>query len=473
MTVHRLILLVSCALLAGSASASSQDGLRGQLLKQPQPPNVLLLIADDLGVDGVAAYGEQPNPVRTPNIDALATDGMLFRNCWASPGCSPTRATMLTGQYGFRTRIGIAINYDNSGFELDKDSPSLGHVLPDAYRVEALGKWHLSTAAGSHKRHPSHMGFENFRGSMKIIKGFIGPGYYEWDKVDQGVESLETTYATTDTVDDALEFIDRVGPDQPWFLWTAFHAPHAPYHKPPSQLHTYTLPAEVGDDIPLIHRAMLEALDTEIGRLLASIDPAVLANTVIIFIGDNGTTKQATELPFIPQHAKNTVFEGGVNVPLIVKGPGVQRGTECGALVNAVDLFDTIAEVAGVRETGSPDSVSLVPYFRNPDRPPLREWVYTEIFAPNGNANLTTDRAVRIGDYKLIYKLDSTKALVREFLFDLASDPFELANLVDTPPLDAEAAAAYAELVEVIEGMVPPFPPPSITTNGWDYGSTR
>ena len=123
---------------------------------------------------------------------------------------------------------------------------------------------------------------------------------------------------------------------------------------------------------------MLEALDTELGRLLAGIDPAVLAETIVFVVGDNGTAAQATTPPFDPDHAKNTVFEGGINVPFFVSGPGIPAGAECEGLVNLTDLLATVAELTGGGPVTAEDSVSIVPYFSDPTQASLRPWIYSE-----------------------------------------------------------------------------------------------
>jgi hypothetical protein len=132
---------------------------------------------------------------------------------------------------------------------------------------------------------------------------------------------------------------------------------------------------------------MVEALDTEIGRLLSSLPPAVLANTMVLFVGDNGTNAKVTVPPFDVDHAKSTLYEGGINVPLIVSGPEVQvPGSEVSALVDTTDLFATVLELAGSSAASRAplDSVSLVPYFADPGTPPARSFAYAELFVPGG-----------------------------------------------------------------------------------------
>ncbi|MHC4845666.1 MAG: sulfatase-like hydrolase/transferase, partial [Planctomycetota bacterium] len=366
------ILFALVASLLPLAPAPSDDGA--------PPPNVLVIIADDLGVDRVGAYGEHPNPGNTPVLDQLAADGLLFRNAWSNPVCSATRATLLTGRYSFRTGIGLYLQPADD-VELTLDENTIPKVLPPEYRKVAVGKWHLSGMAASGAQHPMLMGFEHHHGSLFNLDE--GQSYFAWDKNVDGQVETSTTYATTDAVDEALAFISQFSAQpepEPWFMWLAFNAPHSPYHHPPEQLHSFSLPAAINKP-PLFAKAATEAMDTEIGRLLSTMDPAVLANTYVIFLGDNGTQQEASTAPFTGIHAKNTTYEGGVNVPLIVKGPGVVAGAECAALVNTVDLFETVMDIVGV-DAGTQDSESMFPYFASPDLPSVRGYVYADMFAP-------------------------------------------------------------------------------------------
>ena len=208
-------------------------------------------------------------------------------------------------------------------------------------------------------------------------------------------------------------------------------------------------------------------MDFEIGRLLATIDPALLARTHVIFMGDNGTPKEVVAPPFLAYQAKGSPFEGGINVPLIVSPassvqryryalqpgvigvgpmPGAQPGV-CDALVTSTDIYKTITDIAGVdlKATLPPgyptDSVSLLPYFAAPLRPSLRRYAYTELFKPNGFGPFEFNfRIARDERYKLIREPTTGEAL-----FDLDFDPFEQVNLLSFP-MTSGAARAYARL---------------------------
>jgi len=375
-------------------------------------PNVLVILGDDMGVDMVSCYAEGGSPPCTPNIDALATRGLLFRNAWTNPTCSPTRAELLTGRYGFRTGIGQPVHNGNQGLALSET------ILPElllGYSSSISGKWHLS-GQGQGKDHPRTSGFGYHAGSMGNISD-----YFTWQKVINGSEFTSTTYATTDCADEAIQAALTM--PEPWFLYTAFQAPHIPRHVPPKGL--CACPVSSNCDVaqsnspkPRLTKAMTEAMDTEIGRLLQSIP----ADTLVIFMGDNGTGASATQPPFDKTHAKGTLYEGGVNVPFIIAGAGTVQG-ECLALVCSTDLFATLGDLAAV-PSAAEDSVSLVPYMQGSQQP-RRSSVYAEYFTPNGPGPWTTHtRAVRNDRYKLI----RSTAVPDEF-YDLQNDPFEQIDL--------------------------------------------
>ena len=430
-------------------AAVASSGARAQGGGPDSQPNILLIVGDDLGVDMVGAYGEHPDPAKTPVIDALASHGLLFRNAYADPVCSPSRAALITGRDCRHNGFGWGTDYFKEGTELPLVEVCIPEALPASYRKFAVGKWHLGSLKVSGPLHPNLQGFEHFRGCMGVFPGFIGNGYYDWTKITDGVQSQCTTYATTQTVDDALSLIGSAG-GSPWFAYVAFNAPHAPFHKPPQSLHTYSLPADIASHIPIHVKAATQAMDTEIGRLFTMLGPGVLANTYVIFVGDNGTDKQATTAPFNPDHAKGTVYEGGINVPLIISGPGVATG-ECDALVSITDIFSTIMQLTG-SAADAQDSVSLLPYLSQPALPSLRATAYSEMFKPNGEGAYSMRlRAVRGPRYKLLYSYTLSNLPTTQRFFDLQADPWETQDLLPGP-LDAQEQAAYdalaAELVE-------------------------
>ena len=362
----------------------------------PGPGNVLILIADDLGIDQLAPYGVGLDPAPTPNLDLLASSGVLFRNAWSQPTCSPTRATIQTGRYGFRTRIGTVINAFGNGPALPLDEITMPEMLDlgtgGLYAHAAIGKWHLGSTQVGGDLAPNLAGYQYFAGSME---GQIAH-YFHWRRVVNGVAATSTRYATTVCVNDALAWINVQS--GPWMCVVNFQAPHSPFHRPPARLHTQQLDwhepralcSDPGVDPRPFYKATVEALDTEIGRLLRTLPPGELPNTTVFFLGDNGTDPCIAQAPFAP-NSKGTLYEGGIRVPLLVAGPGVVPGATCDAPVNTADLFATVADLAGVDLAATLpgvalDSVSFAPCLADPTRSP-RQWSYAETFSQNGAGN--------------------------------------------------------------------------------------
>ncbi len=391
----------------------------------PPATNILLLLVDDVGVDRFALYGAT-HPAVTPVIDGLAAEGVLFENAWATTWCSPTRAALQTGRYGRRTGYGSNPSVITGDIELDPNFVTLAELSEHSpfvtYDTSYIGKWHLSAyASTSGTLGPIVQGWDFWTGAMENLETWDGvdpldpPGYWNWQKVDtDGVVSVSTTYATSDTVDDAL---DRLGVmTEPWMMQVSFNAAHSPYHVPPAGLHSNAALLET-DPIPDRHRAMLEAADTEIGRLLAGITVDVLDRTTIIFLGDNGSPRLTLkgEDPEFTE-AKGSLMDGGVRIPFIVSGPLVgSPGTTSATLAHVVDVFPTIAEIAGVdtsvlRGSLDPtvpvalDGFSLLPALEDPAASTGRTLLYTEEFSPGGAGPFAEDsRTIRNATHKLLF----------------------------------------------------------------------
>ena len=384
--------------------------------------NILLIIADDYGVDSSSLYNTNtPGSIATlpptPNIASLVTNGVVFRNCYANPVCSPTRSCILTGQHGFRTGVGDIVDY---GPSLTTSSFTLPKAFTNAalgYSFSQFGKWHLAAGPNSPR---TVGGWTNFAGSLQ---GAIA-NYTNWTKTVNGANTANyTNYATTDLVNDATSWITNKGTNA-WFVWAAFNAPHTPLHNPPQGL-CPSYPLNTLTNSRRQFEAMVEALDTEIGRLLSVVDRA---NTHIIFIGDNGTPGSVIAPPYSSSRGKDTLYEGGIHVPLVISGPAVIGPNRTNTTpVNAVDLFATILEMAGSSVTAATptsvtiDSKSLMGQLTGTNtvfRLAYAEEFGTNVAASAGGHMLRDDR------YKLINFTDG-----RTEFYDLQTDPTELTNL--------------------------------------------
>ena len=332
----------------------------------------------------------------------------------------------------------------------------------ERYDSAVIGKWHLSDQRNGGDDNPARMGVPHYAGFMR---GGLRD-YFSWQKVVNGRTERVDRYATTEFVDDALRWLEpRKG--KPWFLWLAMTAPHTPFHRPPEKLLAdkfKSLPDRPsGRDASGHYKAMINAMDTEIGRLLKGIGDRELAKTNVIFIGDNGSPARVAGTPFTRRTAKDTLYEGGVRVPLVVAGPAVNGGGRTSkALVNSTDLFATILEMAGVDARGSVaaeivlDSVSFLPVLESTAAEGSREFIFSDKFGerrrrglragnrqgggaqagargPRANAGdgrrggrpvSKHGQAIRDDSYKLIRFTDGS-----EEFYDLRRDPFERRNL--------------------------------------------
>lgn len=449
------------ALVALAALASACGG--GGEAPRPPPPNLLILVADDVGTDRLGLYGSGAQPSRTPNLDRLGREGLVFERFWAMPTCSPTRASLVTGQLPTRTGIGSVIDWvpkyaraadPVESVGLDESTDSLAQALAQAgYASAIVGKWHVATRSQG-LDHPLRMGFGHHRGSFgNLTQPFGVANYSFWLKSVDGVEELSKKYATTDTTDEAIALASEL--PEPWLLVVSYNAPHGPAHLPPAALHSYANLKDPDTQKPVAYRAMLEALDTEIGRLLEHLAPY---DPFTFFLGDNGTPGWAYARSKQGSRAKGSLYEGGVRVPFLVRHSSiVSPGRRVAALASVTDLFATAVEISGAQAAGPPDSVSLAPLFRSPEPAPVREWVLAESFWPNGpGPRRRLTRAARDARFKLIRSPPPGRS---EF-FDLASDPAERRPL-RLAALKGERAAAYRRLARLVEEL-PPVPPVAI-----------
>lgn len=443
------------ALAISAPAAWSDDGApQPSDATESTPHNTLIVLADDLGVDSLGVYGESANAPSTPNLDRLAAGGVLFRNAWTAPMCSPSRASIQTGRHPFRTGIGFVLTDDAEG--LADSEVTLAEMLSLHPTVDfesgLFGKWHL----GGGEAGPLDQGYKVYRGYPNNL--YAPQSYTNFTRYDNGQPVQVASYATTDTVDEALAFMATA--PEPWLCVVSFHAPHEPFHAPPSNLHSVDLTGAHPRTNPRpLYEAMVQAMDAEIGRMLEGMGTA-FRRTNIFFAGDNGTPKAVSLPPFEPQHAKLTPYEGGINVPLIVHGPAVQvAGRECRGLVNLTDIYATVAELAGVPQAlyADPsrplDSISLLPYLEVPTRPSLRGRAYAGAFNPTANPDVTlfTWHMVRDERYKFIVVQHGGQLFLE--MYDLQNDPFEQDNIV-YDSLDDAARQALKFAVHELRAMV-------------------
>ena len=396
-----------------------------------------------------------------PVLEKMCREGIVFDNFYANPLCSPTRATMMTGRYSFRTGVGTVVRRGGApGLKLSEQTifQFLDRRTSKRYAHAVIGKWHLADAGNGAARHPNKAGAGYYAG---VLRGAVRD-HYNWPRTKDGATARVAKYITTALTDEAGQWINRQR--KPWFMWLAHVAPHLPLHLPPKNLHGRFELNGAAADIRAraldYYFAALEALDSEIGRLLAQMPKAIRDNTLVLFLGDNGTPPRVSQ-SYRRSRTKGSVFEGGVHVPLVAWGRGVvRRGAREKALINTTDIFATVAELAGVdlAQAKPPvDSISFAPLLSRAEKTG-REFAYAEHFGPANQpaavlrGQLGPRRRIRLSDLYGWTIRDARWKYVqlqrgRAMLFDLLRDPLERTDLLTSSP--SLAKDAFAALIRL------------------------
>jgi arylsulfatase A-like enzyme len=398
--------------------------------------NVILIIADDLGSDYCGFYENHLDTCKMPNIRKLLAKGLRFRNAWSNPLCSPTRAGILTGRYSFRTGIGNAVGGQTSTV-LDTAEKTIPKLLnawkPNGIAKANIGKWHLNLPMPvSNYFIPNRIGYDHFEGNFTGVLS----SYTSWTKVTNGIAATTSNYATSETANNAINWMKNQPTNKPFFIWMAFNAPHTPIHLPPGNLHSYSTLSGTAADITAnpkpYFKAMVEALDHEIGRVFDSLKVMQrYDSTDIIFIGDNGNGAESSQ---VTGGGKGSIYQEGVGVPFIISGPSVINPNRASnALVNTQDLFATILELFGNTNWPSQipankpvDSKSIMPILKN-QSDSIRPWAFTEVFKiPTVGGD---GKAMRNKNYKLLDFDNGTQKF-----YKISTDPTEDQNLLLSNP---------------------------------------
>ena len=414
------------ALLTGAAApALAQDAP----LQQPaRKPNVVLIVADDLGYADVGCQG-QSKDVRTPHIDSIAQNGVRFTNGYVSgPVCSPTRAGLLTGRY--QQRFGFEANPRQDShhlFGMPADEVLLPEVLKKAgYATGMVGKWHLGSREGME---PHRRGFDEFF-------GFLGGAhrYVNNEKPDAGIQRNETPvgekeYLTDAFTREAVAFVER-HKGEPFFLYLPYNAPHSPMQAPEKYLSRFP---DEKDPKRRTFLAMMAAVDDGVGQVLGELREHKLEeNTLVIFFSDNGgPTPGNASLNTPLRGRKGETLEGGVRVPFLAQWKGrLPAGRVEDRMAMQFDWFQTIVAAAGAElpKDRELDGVDLMPYLAGGKDGAIHESLFWR-FGPR--------RAVRSGDFKLQWNGEETPRL-----YDLSKDPGESNDLATAQPQVAEQLLA-------------------------------
>lgn len=427
--------------------------------------NIIFILIDDLGWKDLSCYGS--SFYETPNLDRLSTEGVRFTEAYsASPVCSPTRASILTGKnpgrlhttqfFGsFRTRGKLISARFLS--HLPHGEKTIAQTLKEnGYSTFHVGKWHL----GKPPHTPENHGYDVNIGGCHW--GHPAHGYFSPYKNPNITDGPKGEYLTDRLTDEAIGLIEK-NKDKPFFLYLAYYSVHIPIQAPKDLIEKYEKKAKQmrldtkqtflkGDNFPCTHKkyshiirriiqsnpkyaAMIERLDWNIGRILKKLEAWKLdKNTVIIFFSDNGGLATAETSPTCNaplSEGKGWMYEGGTRVPLIIKWPNVTKtGKEYNIPVMSMDFYPTILEMLGLplKPEQHVDGMSLVPLLRDGESKLLEERPLFWYYPHYSNQGTTPASAIRHGKYKLInhYESDTLE------LYDLAQDISESNNIIDS-----------------------------------------
>ncbi|MDW8310526.1 MAG: arylsulfatase [Verrucomicrobiales bacterium] len=487
--MQRLVLL-SCLIGSGLMCAAGFEVQAVSAAPAPKSsnPNIVIILADDLGYGSLGCYGADTNLIRTPNCDRLAREGIRFTDAYAPASiCTPTRYALLTGRYCWRTSLQFGVLPYDAPLLIETNRPTVASVLKRrGYQTAAIGKWHLGYGSppktdytGPLRPGPLQLGFD-YHFAVPCNHGDVTGVYVENESVaglrstklapfgasDYGGKpflGLDAPQRTNETVmavltDKAVNWIAQQRPGKPFFLYFNPVAVHEPVT--PSRATAGT--SKAGPYGDWIHE-----LDLSVGRILEALDRAGLArDTLVIFSSDNGgenklrgtgTQLQAQQAglkingPF--RAGKHSIFEGGLRVPLLVRWPGrTPAGGVSPEPISLVDVFATAAAIVGEPlpppDRAAEDSVNMLPAILGERRDePLRN----DLIVHSADGVF----AIRQGPWKFIGGIPARKgggggiadkaAENRRQLYNLAEDPGEQRDLIDRHP---EIAARLAKLLE-------------------------
>lgn len=428
-----LLLNGGSALAAASIASVAPASLTSALAQLPPArPHIVYIVADDLGWKDVGFHGSD---IKTPNIDRLAQDGARLEQFYVQPMCTPTRAALLTGRYPCRYGLQTLVIPTPSKYGLPTDERLLPEALKDVgYKTVMVGKWHLGHA--DRKYWPRQRGFDYHYGSMVGEVDYFthsSANVRDWYRDDRSVR--EQGYVTQLWGADAVAQINAHNSKAPLFLYLAFTAPHSPYQAPKEYIDKYR---HIEDPTRRAYAAMITCMDDEIGKVVSALEKRQMRkNTLIVFMSDNGGNETAlfagdadvSNLKLPAENGpyrggKGTLYEGGTRVAALANWPGHIKPGEVNGMMHVVDIFPTLAGLAGASLTkGKPlDGLDVWSTISSGSPSPRHEIVY----------NIEPFRGgVRRDDWKLIWRTPLPSAIE---LYNIPQDPSEKTNLADGNP---------------------------------------
>lgn len=412
------------------------EGLAAVSAKE-EKPNIVFLMADDMGVGDVGCYGQ--TTIRTPNIDRLAAEGMRFTQCYSGSAiCAPTRCALMTGLHtGHCTRRDNRLPGATPPLvPLRAEDRTVASAFKEAgYATGCIGKWGLGNEDTTGV--PWLHGFDFFYGYLDQVHAHDYYTDYLWrngqrEEIEENKEKNRKVYSHDLFVKETFDFI-RLHRKEPFFLYLAYTIPHGKFEVPSDEPYSN----EPWTQQEKNYAAMITRLDADFGRLMALLQELGLdENTIVFFTSDNGPNQ-----PWIRKFdsaaglrgSKGNLYEGGIRAPMIVRWPErIAPGTTSDFVWSHVDFWATAAELAGLERPEAIDGVSIAPTLLGQSQPPL-EFLYWE-------KTLNFHQAVRMGDWKGV-----------RFGF---KEPLELYDLANDPKESNDIAASHPDIVAQIEAIM-------------------
>ncbi len=460
----RLLASIGCLALLSACFSPADDR-----------PNVIVIVADDLGWNDVGYHG---GDIDTPSLDRLAAEGTQLDRFYTTPICSPTRAALMTGRDPIRLGLAysVILPWDNNGVHPDE------HFLPESfqaagYQTAMVGKWHLGHAQQTY--HPNERGFEHFYGHLHTEVGFYPPFSNQGGKdFQRNGESIDDEgYETFLLADEVSRFIRERDDDKPFFLYMPFIAPHTPLDAPEELQDKY---ADIDTDLAParsdhtdrtrqiakmrgepsarpMYAAVVDAMDQAVGQVLDTVDDEGLTDdTIVLFFSDNGGAAYAVggadNAPL--RGGKGETFEGGIRVVALMRWPGqIPAGGQMDQIMSVMDVFPTLADAARVapRNVRPMDGHSMWPAIHAGEAQPRDGYLFFTSEIPiYGHFNVTAFD----DQWKLVQEIDQDQleTRVKSSLFAIDEDPYEYTDVAAQHP---ERVAAMTEAIREWRALHP------------------
>lgn len=424
-------ILTACCVVAATVAVLIKPTPACGAPSAPERPNILLIVADDLGYRDVSFNGGE---IPTPAIDRIAREGVNLTQFYACPVCSPTRAGLMTGRWPLRVGIMRAVIPPWRKWGLPPTEKTLAELVADAgyQRRGIIGKWHLGHS--SMKYHPLRRGFTYFYGHYNGAIDYWTherEGQVDWHRNYQTVR--EEGYSTDLLGDEAVRFIRECPPGKPFFLYVPFNAPHGPYQAHEADVKRF---AHFPNKRRRIYAAMVVALDRAVGGILNALDDRGIAeDTFVLFFSDNGGIVGHGDNGEL-RGGKAQVYEGGTRVCAASRWPagGIDGGKEIAGRIGYIDVYPTVKRIAGLAGAADPnplDGVDVLDVIRGKAVAPARDW-FSYIHQSGSVESLSVIRS----PYKLVVHgpgilTPDAETTSKIELFEIDNDPNERANLGD------------------------------------------